>query len=33
MIGLFMFMGRPIWREMTRLVEDPNTYTEEQEVS
>lgn len=34
MIGLFMFMGRPVWREMTRLVEDPKTFdtTEDEEV-
>lgn len=33
MIGLFMFMGRKIWSEMTRLVEDPRTYEEAEDVS
>lgn len=33
MVGLGMFMGRPIWREMTRLVEDPKTYTEEKDIT
>lgn len=33
MIGLFMFMGRKIWSEMTRLVEDPQTYEEAEDVS
>lgn len=26
--GLFLFLGRPIWSEMSRLVQDPQTYDE-----
>lgn len=33
MIGLFMFLGRSIWAEMSRLVKDPQTYNEIEEVS
>ncbi|KAJ6151114.1 cytochrome P450 [Penicillium chermesinum] len=32
-VCLFMFMGRPIWRETNRLLKDPQTYVEEKEIT
>lgn len=33
MFGLFIFLGRPIWSEMTRLVKDPQICDETEDVS
>ena len=31
--GLFIILGRPIWSEMSRLVQDPQTYEDTEDVS
>ncbi|OAA38539.1 cytochrome P450 [Metarhizium rileyi] len=33
LFGLFLFLGRPIWSEMTRLAQDPKTYKEADDVT